>query len=73
MGSRSRVGGLRIDAAQQITDVLAPVPLAQPQREGVERQPENTLTALSAGRRPCWTWKGSQGLRSSFSAKVTLL
>ena len=41
--------------------------------KAVERQPENTLTVLSSGRKPCWTWKGSHGLRSSFSAKVTLL
>ena len=30
-------------------------------------------TALSEAGNPCCTWKGSQGLRSSFSAKVTLL
>ncbi len=28
--------------------------------------------ALSSARRPCWTWKGSQGLRSSFSANTAL-
>ena len=41
--------------------------------KAVERQPLKTLTALSDGASPCWTWKGSHGLRSSFSAKVTLL
>ena len=44
-----------------------------PSVKAVERQPVNTLTALSLGRKPCWTWNGSHGLRSSFSAKVTLL
>jgi hypothetical protein len=39
----------------------------------VERTPEKTLTALSPDLQPCWTWNGSHGLRSSFSAKVTLL
>ena len=39
----------------------------------VERQPRKRLTALSVGLKPCWTWNGSQGLRSSFSAYVMLV
>ena len=39
----------------------------------VARTPENTLTALSSGLQPCCAWKGSHGLRSSFSANVRLL
>ena len=44
-----------------------------PSVKAVERQPVNTLTVLSVGLKPCCTWKASHGLRSSFSAKVTLL
>ena len=44
-----------------------------PSVKAVERQPVKTLTVLSVGLKPCWTWNGSQGLRSSFSAKVMLL
>ena len=44
-----------------------------PRVKAVERTPFQTLTVLSPDRKPCWTWNGSHGLRSSFSAKVTLL
>ena len=36
-------------------------------------QPWKTLTVLSSFLKPLRTWKGSQALRSSFSAKVMLL
>jgi hypothetical protein len=37
--------------------------------KAVDRQPPKALTVLSVGLNPCWTWNGTQGLRSSFSAK----
>ena len=38
----------------------------------VYQPPRNRLTVLSVGSKPCWTWNGVHGLRSSFSAKAAL-
>ena len=45
----------------------------RPRPKVVERQPWKMLTTLCSGAWPICTCKGSQGLRSSFSAKVRLL
>ena len=33
----------------------------------VYQPPRNRLTVLSVASKPCWTWNGVHGLRSSFS------
>ena len=71
----------RLDTTVQVVDSFtgATVGLIGGQTGRVQARVGNlrsnplTLTVLSPGAKPCWTWKGSHGLRSSFSANVTLL